>query len=445
MLASGCHQEAPPPAKSRQACIQFSCDVSGRIEPCGCFTGQLGGLTRLKTVLDAAQEPSLRVDVGDAIAGSEDYQVMQYREVLRALHLMGYHAANAGRREASLSAATLTSLAKESPVPLISANLFDVTTHAPVLRPWLVAEAGGLRYGIIGIVDPASLPEGGLGAGLSASDPASAISALLPEVRRAADVVVLLAFATEDRMKELAAQFFELQFILGGDVQQPSQDLVRANRSLLLSTTNQGRAIGLIKAKMEAGRPVSPSHAILMLNPDIPQSKDIAALAATYRENVRSTRLAVDDPSRTGANDVPGVHATATFVGTEACAGCHAAEFATWQKTGHAEAWKALVRRDSEADPSCIGCHSVGFGAPSGYRREMKGEKFVNVGCESCHGPGSRHVAERAATVGTSQAVAFHFRPLGAADCTDCHHGEFSRPFEFADFWAKVAHGPAKR
>ena len=40
----------------------------------------------------------------------------------------------------------------------------------------------------------------------------------------------------------------------------------------------------------------------------------------------------------------------------------------------------------------CIGCHTAGFGEPSGYLRKMKDTKLVDVGCESCHGPGSKHV-----------------------------------------------------
>src|SRR5438105_12114292 len=57
--------------------IYFTCDTRGRLEPCGCFEGQFGGLTRLKTVLDAsAPTNALRVDVGDAIAGREDYDLI---------------------------------------------------------------------------------------------------------------------------------------------------------------------------------------------------------------------------------------------------------------------------------------------------------------------------------------------------------------------------------
>src|SRR5674476_961070 len=70
-FVSGCGKKAPPPTLDLP--VYFTCDTDGRLEPCGCFTGQFGGLTRLKTVLDAeAADGALRVDVGDAIGGHED-------------------------------------------------------------------------------------------------------------------------------------------------------------------------------------------------------------------------------------------------------------------------------------------------------------------------------------------------------------------------------------
>jgi 2',3'-cyclic-nucleotide 2'-phosphodiesterase (5'-nucleotidase family) len=436
LLVAACGKPAspPPPLKAR---LYVSCDVSGRIEPCGCFTGQLGGLTRLKTLLDGDAEPSLRVDVGGALAGTQDYEVMQYRHVLRAFGALGYHATNAGSREAALDAATLAACAKDSPVPILSANLLDAKTHLPVLRPWLHAEVGGVRYGVIGIVDSASISEGGLGNGLEVADAASTIRALLPEVRRVADVVVLLAFATEKRMQALAAQFFEIHVILGGDVSQPSQELVQANRSLILATANQGRAIGFIESPLTEGKLVRPRHAIRMLYEQVPQDKNIIDVAKNYRAEVRAAALRVDDPGRVGANDVPGVRQPAAYVGSESCAACHAADYAIWKNSGHARAWQSLVRRESDADPACISCHSVGFGTESGYRRAFHGSKLVDVGCESCHGPGSRHVVDRASGTGSLS----HFRPLGAGDCIECHHGEFSRPFDYAEFWKHIKHG----
>src|SRR5579872_4753719 len=64
--------------------VCFVSDTRGRLVPCGCFSGQYGGLTRLKTALDeTAGTNSIRVDVCDAIAGVEDYNVIQYRYMLQ--------------------------------------------------------------------------------------------------------------------------------------------------------------------------------------------------------------------------------------------------------------------------------------------------------------------------------------------------------------------------
>ncbi len=434
-VLTACEKPVAPVAV-REVRVHLTCDVSGRIEPCGCFTGQYGGLSRTQTVLHAEHKPSLRVDAGDAIAGVEDYQVIQYRHVLRAFDELGFHALNVGRREAGLSAETLRGLAKEA--PLVSANVLDAATQEPVARPWLHVKIGDVTYGVMGIVDPRSVSENGVGAGLQLADAASVIAKHLPAMKQGADVLVLLAFAREEVMQELAARFFEFQLILGGDVAQPSQEPLRANRSILFSTTNQSRALGFFEATLAAnGTLQKPRQKILLMADNIPQDEKIIAHAVAYRSEVRAAKLTVDDPQRVPDDAVPGVRATAKFVGTESCAACHPADYAVWQKSGHARAFGALLARDSYADPSCITCHTIGFGTPSGYQRVFAGKSMTQVGCESCHGPGSTHVEQRA----RKEEVTFKFRPLAAADCATCHHGEFSRPFEWDEFWPAVAHG----
>src|ERR1035441_171350 len=138
---SGCGNPAPPPTLDLP--VYFTCDTDGRLEPCGCFTGQFGGLTRLKTVLDAeASDGALRVDVGDAIGGHEDYDLIEFGYVLNAFAAMKYDALNIGQREAHLSAARLHNLNDTSPVPMLSANLLDKTSGQPIFDSYRVVERG---------------------------------------------------------------------------------------------------------------------------------------------------------------------------------------------------------------------------------------------------------------------------------------------------------------
>ena len=87
------------------------------------------------------------------------------------------------------------------------------------------------------------------------------------------------------------------------------------------------------------------------------------------------------------------------YVGNKKCIACHRAEFQSWQNDSHSRALDTLKpgakaeakikakldpKKDYAADASCLPCHSVGYGKPA-----APGADLTNVGCESCHGPGS--------------------------------------------------------
>jgi Cytochrome c554 and c-prime len=439
-------RRAPAPGRSGQPVpldIWFTADTSGRIEPCGCFTGQYGGLTRVSTTLRNAPRSALRLEIGNALAGTEDHHLLQFRHLLAAEAKLGYHALNLGSREASLPADTLRSLAKDSPLPLISANVLDATSREPLVQPWRVVDAGGLRVGLVGVVRAEGVRPH---ASVYIEEPAESLRRAVPAMKQKADVLVCMAFTDESGMAAIARDFYEFTIILGGDVRQPSQSLQRVNQSWILATTNQARALGELHTKWDpATRSFEPATGRVSLMHDlIPEDPDIAVFSRNYRREVRTADLKVDHPGES-ADAIPGVGPAATFAGSESCAGCHATAFASWQKSKHAYAFESLVRKESDADPSCIGCHTIGFGEPGGYRRRMKAEQFVHVGCESCHGPGSEHIKARSAAIATGEPVLYKMRPVGAGQCIQCHYGEFSRPFQYAEFWPLVQHGKEPR
>ena len=435
--------KAPPPAASTPATVPldlwFTSDTSGRIEPCGCFAGQYGGLTRISTTLNNKPPGSLKFEIGNALAGLEDYQILQFRHLLQAQGKIGYDALNLGSREASLPATTLRSLAQNSPVPLLSANVLDATTRQPVVEPWRIVLRNGLRIGLIGVV---SSPKAEPHSSVLIEDATEALSRVIPQVKEKADVLICLAFTDEAGLEQIARDFYELPIILGGEVRQPSPSLVRVNQSWILATTNQSRALGELHTVWDrATRTLAPATGeISLMHDKIPEDPAIASFSHAYRNEVRTADLTIDHPGTAG-DAIPGVAPTATYTGSAACAGCHATAFASWQKSGHAHAFESLVRKDSDTDPSCIACHVTGFGERGGYERRMKGASFVNVGCESCHGPASDHVQARSPAAASGTAVLQKMRPVGPGQCVQCHHGEFSRPFKYEAFWPKIIHG----
>ena len=81
------------------------------------------------------------------------------------------------------------------------------------------------------------------------------------------------------------------------------------------------------------------------------------------------------------------------YISPEECRSCHADEYEQWSQTPHAGAFRTLLRRNRHFYPDCVICHTTGFGYETGYQiGDERSEKLRGVGCESCHGPGKRHV-----------------------------------------------------
>ncbi|MEL6110560.1 MAG: multiheme c-type cytochrome, partial [Planctomycetota bacterium] len=86
----------------------------------------------------------------------------------------------------------------------------------------------------------------------------------------------------------------------------------------------------------------------------------------------------------------------------------------------------------AQVDPACQRCHTTGYGRDGGFFSHRDSTGLVNVGCENCHGPSSRHVARP--TVKTPYEA--------RAQCIQCHDHENSPSFEYDAFWKKITHGP---
>lgn len=119
------------------------------------------------------------------------------------------------------------------------------------------------------------------------------------------------------------------------------------------------------------------------------------------------------------------------------CGNCHVGVQAQWEETAHADAWAGL-RDSGHAQDFCEGCHTVNeLGNPTegaaGYSAAPD-ERYHDVQCESCHGPGLTHVENPDA----SQPVAGISVGLDlTTGCGECHSGTHH---PFAEEWSRSAH-----
>mgnify|MGYP001550634994 FL=1 len=74
------------------------------------------------------------------------------------------------------------------------------------------------------------------------------------------------------------------------------------------------------------------------------------------------------------------------------CSSCHQEERKFWETTKHSYAYETLSSDHKEFNLDCVSCHVTGYEKPGGSTVTHV-EKFTDVQCETCHGPGSAHVA----------------------------------------------------
>jgi hypothetical protein len=164
------------------------------------------------------------------------------------------------------------------------------------------------------------------------------------------------------------------------------------------------------------------------LESSLPSQPEIKALVAQYDREVGLINL--EWARRHGRDCPPPEKGEAAFVGNAPCRECHAESFPVWEQSKHAHAYQTLADLGRQYDLSCVGCHVTGFQRPGGVCRVDKVQNRIDVGCESCHGPGSVHTQDPT----RDNVIA---KPE-KSDCVRCHTPENSTHFDFASYLPQI-------
>lgn len=124
---------------------------------------------------------------------------------------------------------------------------------------------------------------------------------------------------------------------------------------------------------------------------------------------------------------------TPRYAGAVACADCHENVHTSEMNTRHAGALETLRKKGEDKNPSCLPCHTVGYGLPTGFNEKDPATAHLGgVQCENCHGPAANHADnENDITVRPRVEIA-------ATVCGGCHNEHSHRPH--FEQWSGSAH-----
>lgn len=479
-------QASPPP--QRQGELVFITDLGGYLEPCGCQSTSLGGLDRTATKL--AQLRAERPDLALVVAGDllfeegglhqrsdDDARTQELWKSGTIVDILGHlHTAAAffGPGDLNYGQEAFAEATKGAPFT----TLGPLEPAADAL-PTLVRHVGDLEVGLLF----AELSE-------RQAPAATRLTATAEGLRKGhADVVIAVTHGDFRRARQLAVKTKGIDFFVatGRDSDEPTPP-EQLGRTVLLTGGRHGR--GLLVLDLHVSKPNSPfaddsawtqasaraakrraiddlTERIAAWNADPKVDK---ALVRKQQERLEEMKAELEpSPSRANGNhfearyvpitqDIPGAEKVseqmatydarvnahnkeafadrkprpapkgqASYIGSEACGGCHASALAWWKTHPHGHAYDTLVERNKQYNLSCVGCHVTGYEQPGGST-VTHNAGLVHVGCESCHGPGSLHLAD------PKQIV----RAPVETTCLGCHNAEHSDQFDFATYRARL-------
>jgi len=415
----------------RRLLVVTTTDVSGKTSPCGCHTPK-GGLARRATFLDSVRAVRRNVVVLDAGGFfpvlDEERETAVY--MLGAMARLGTQAAGVGARELRYGYGFLRENARSAGVPLVCANVTRTDGGQPAFDPWrVVVTPAGTRVGVFGLMaEGADLGpmRDSLRIGSAEAAAREAVAALRAH---GASVVVLLSQLGKAIGDSVALHVPGIDLVIAGGGTPVLAEGERVGNAVAVYGGMQGWQVGVADVRLDAGHRLGRITArTVVLGPEVRTETSMAASVKAFEDSLNAhLRLREASfgrgPGPTGVAD--------HYVGMSVCGQCHAREYAQWQTTAHARAWRTLVDQHKESTPECVPCHVTGFQGPGGFRTADDGIRLGNVQCEACHGMGTQH--RRWSEDGNTVAKTL---------CANCHTDITSPTFRVADYWPHIVHNP---
>ena len=244
---------------------------------------------------------------------------------------------------------------------------------------------------------------------------------------------------------------------------EPPSLAVAVGETMIVEVGHKGRYVGVVGAFRRKGpTPFELRYQLVSIEPklDTPEGQEKGNKMMALMEEY-AAELKRDDylsKFKQVVHPVQLKFKNAVYIGSDSCKTCHEDAFKVWEKSSHGHAYKTLVDAKNPSfrqyDGECIVCHTVGFGYKTGFESHNKTKHLTDVGCESCHGPGSEHARKprdaqiqlainpykyRGARPEEKAAKQKRMNVIGDY-CMRCHDPDNDVHFDIDKDWPKIIH-----
>lgn len=283
--------------------VFYSNDLMGALTHCACKSAPLGGVARRATVYTQETVHTdfvLMVDAGGFSRGSDRSSQLQNDYLIKALNLMKYNAVNAGYKELMFKTDEIRKMGQQ--LELLSANVFLTGASKSFLKPFLIQEIVArsttakplfkkVKVAVIGLSDEKLSPGLQMRSDeqkLAYRDPVLTAQQLVPELRRKADIVILLYYGKYDEMKRVLQAMPGIDVaVLGGEYYMVKDDSSN-QKPITVASTAQGKYASILSLQLDKNKRITgSSRKQIALGPEIADDERMARLLDDF-ENAKN-------------------------------------------------------------------------------------------------------------------------------------------------------------
>jgi len=250
-------------------------------------------------------------------------------------------------------------------------------------------------------------------------EPMEALAPAIEEARAESDLVIVLAHVGYEMALAMAPAMEGVDIVIAAHDGELHAAPVPAGEAVVSAPGPDGEFLARLDVFFdEDGSIEEITGTPVDLDQNMPEDP---ALLELYIEYLARVEDAVEQILASIPENVP--RRGGSYVGADACAGCHEVEAHNWAGTHHASAFDIIRELNQDYNVECIRCHVTGFGYLGGFRLETVTPAMADVQCESCHGAGADHVAEPLLPYGG---------PVPEPICRTCHEASRFPDWDYA-------------
>ncbi|HLQ66204.1 MAG TPA: multiheme c-type cytochrome [Candidatus Limnocylindrales bacterium] len=367
------------------------------------------------------------MDSGDFFGVTGEQDSLKSAFMVQAMDRLGYSVATIGERELSFGQAFLIDTFKKTKIDLVSANVVFADTKKPLVRPYVIRRVGTVRVaftGFLGKEMPLKRHAGDKE--LTVLEAADVAKTLIPELRKKADVVVVLSHLGLTDSQKLTIEVPGIDVMVFGHLVGLSKEVVQTQGVINVRGGERGQYIPSIHLVVEDGKIASYDGDVVTLDDKIPADDSMNHLVDNFQDELntrfqKQSEQAANQEARQTQVALSADH----YMGEKNCRRCHEAEYQMYTSQKHAHAFATLTKNQRDSTPECLPCHVVGMGQAGGFVSKESTPDLVNVQCENCHGMGTMH--------GSGHVV-------GPEVCITCHTASQDPTFNFDEKLPKIVH-----